>query len=302
LFPNACGGFDLRGDASDANKENQAQIYNGMMGALSDFSAPHNLGLKHQKGLMEALPLNAGDAVLEIGGHRSGVLPFLESLRGIQGRGLDISAAWVQEQNRLARLRGPDTQWVLGDAERLPFADNQFKAIVSFDVFEHLSNIQAAAAECVRVLAPGGRLLCHMPVQDVGGSLDGLQKRFIGEDWRSRQESVGHFHDTMLSASAATTMFENIGLNVTEHGRFNVWIQPIHDHKWLVWLGKLRHGGKGAQEREPSETSPTPPSKPRFQKIYAKYVLPAAALLAAPDRIGQKMGIGGSAWWVLEKP
>ncbi len=302
VFPIAFGGFDLRGDAGDANKENQAQIYDGMMGTLSDFSAPHNLGLKHQKGLLEALPLSAGDAVLEIGGHRSGVLPFLESIRGIQGRGLDISASWVQEQNRLARLRGPKTKWVLGDAERLPFADNQFKAIVSFDVFEHLSDIRAAAAECVRVLAPGGRLVCHMPVQDVRGSLDGLQQRFIGELWRSRQESVGHFHDTMLSASAATTLFQDTGLNVIEHGRFNVWIQPIHDHKWMVWLGKLRHGGKGAQERENRGGSPTAPSKSGFQTVYAKYVLPAVALLALPDRIGQKLGIGGSAWWVLEKP
>jgi ubiquinone/menaquinone biosynthesis C-methylase UbiE len=296
------GGFDLRGDTSDSNKEVQAEIYNGMMGALSDFDHPHNLGLQHQKGLLEGLSLQPGDSVLEIGGHRSGVLPFLENHRGIQGRGLDISAEWVREQNRLASERKADTQWVLGDAERLPFAEGQFKAIVSFDVFEHLSDIGAAVKECARVLAPGGQLLCHMPVQDVRWSLDGLQQRLIGDLWRSRQESVGHFHDTMLSAALATQLFETAGLTVRDHGRFNVWIQPIHDHKWMAWLGKRRHSGKSTQERSLESSSPGKAPKPRFQRLYAQLALPIVTLLASPDRIGQKLGIGGSAWWVLEKP
>lgn len=306
-FPAVFGGFDLRGDTADSNKAVQAEIYNGMMGALSDFDHPHNLGLQHQKGLLEALPLQPGDPVLEIGGHRSGVLPFLESHRRIQGRGLDISVEWVREQNRLATERNADTQWVLGDAERLPFADGQFMAIISFDVFEHLSDIGAAVKECVRVLAPGGRLLCHMPVQDVGWSLDGIQQRFIGDLWRSRQESVGHFHDTMLSALGATQLFQSSGLVVRDHGRFNVWLQPLHDHKWMAWLGKRRHGGKSTQERgAESNTSvsgtPLKAPNPRFQRLYAQFALPVVTLLASPDRIGQKLGMGGSAWWVLEKP
>ena len=301
VYPEVYGGFDLRGDAGDANKENQAEIYNGMMGALSDFSHPHNLGLRHQKGLLDDLPLSKGQPVLEIGGHRSGVLPYLEKTRAIQGRGLDISPAWVQEQNRMAALRGGHTQWVMGDAERLPFPDNQFQAVISFDVFEHLSDIKAAVFECARVLAPGGRLVCHMPVQDVGWSLDGLQQRFIGDDWRSRQESVGHFHETMLTAKMATELFEEAGLRVKLHERFNVWVQPVHDHKWMVWLGKRKHGGKGAQERTASPSTSQGPEASRFQRFYARAVIPIAAVLATPDRIGQKLGVGGSACWVLEK-
>jgi SAM-dependent methyltransferase len=301
LYFRAYGSFDLRGDAGDANKENQAEIYNGMMGALSDFSHPHNLGLRHQKGLLDDLPLSKGQTVLEIGGHRSGVLPYLEKTRQIQGRGLDISAAWVQEQNRLAGLRGGHTQWVMGDAERLPFADNQFQAVVSFDVFEHLSDIKAAVFECARVLAPGGRLVCHMPVQDVGWSLDGLQQRFIGDLWRSRQESVGHFHDTMLTARLASSLFEEAGFSIKLHERFNVWIQPIHDHKWMVWLGKRKHGGKGTQDRKAGASVAQAPGASRFQRFYASAVIPVAAMLATPDRIGQKLGVGGSACWVLEK-
>ena len=298
------GGTDFRPDSTDANKDAQADIYDGMLGELSDYRYPHNLTLAHQRGLLESLPLAAGAHVLEIGGHRSGVLPYLEHVRSIQGFGLDISREWVAEQNRLSALRGRGTVWVQGDAERLPLADESMDAVVSFDVFEHLSNMEAAARECFRVLRPRGTLLCHMPIQDVGGSLDGLQRRFDGDGWRQRQASVDHFHDRMPTAKQATQMFEHLGFEVEEHKRFNVWLQPFHDHKWLTWLGQRRHRGKTTHERTRSHKSslPTGAGASTFQKAYSRVALPVVAALATPDRIGARLGIGGSASWTLRKP
>ena len=174
---------------------------------------------------------------------------------------------------------------------------------MSFDVFEHLTAIRPAVFECARVLATGGQLVCHMPVQDVGGSLDGLQRRFIGDLWRERQESVGHFHDRMLRADQATSLFEEAGFRVKSHERFNVWIQPLHDHKWLTWLGKMRHAGRGTQERTggAGTSSTSQPGASKFQRAYSRLVIPGVRLLALPDRLGQRLGIGGSASWVLEK-
>lgn len=48
---------------------------------------------------------------------------------------------------------------VAGDAHRLPFADDVFEAIISFNTFEHLRDPALAAKELHRVLKPGGRLL-----------------------------------------------------------------------------------------------------------------------------------------------
>lgn len=303
-YPNSGAGHDLRPDLNDRNKDNQADIYDGMLGELSDYRYPHNLTLAHQRELLEELPLHSEARVLEIGGHRSGVLPYLEHIRSIRGYGLDISREWVAEQNRLSGLRGRGTVWVQGDAERLPFSENSMDAIVSFDVFEHLSDMKKAAEECFRILKPRGTLLCHMPIQDVGGSLDGFQRRFDGPGWRERQASVGHFHDRMPTGKEASAMFESIGFDLSEHRRFNVWIQPFHDHKWLTWLGQRRHRGKTTHERTGSHKAALPAGTgaSKFQKAYSRVALPLVKVLASPDRIGARAGIGGSASWTLRKP
>jgi SAM-dependent methyltransferase len=47
---------------------------------------------------------------------------------------------------------------VVGDAHELPFADDTFDAVVSYNTFEHLAEPAAAAKEIYRVLKPGGSL------------------------------------------------------------------------------------------------------------------------------------------------
>jgi ubiquinone/menaquinone biosynthesis C-methylase UbiE/uncharacterized protein YbaR (Trm112 family) len=47
---------------------------------------------------------------------------------------------------------------VVADAHKLPFRDDMFDAVVSFNTFEHLPNPVKAARELLRVLKPGGKL------------------------------------------------------------------------------------------------------------------------------------------------
>jgi SAM-dependent methyltransferase len=49
------------------------------------------------------------------------------------------------------------------DARRLSFADGELKAVLSFDVFEHMFDYRAAFRECYRVLGHGGTLIFTVP-------------------------------------------------------------------------------------------------------------------------------------------
>ncbi|WP_123647136.1 class I SAM-dependent methyltransferase [Lysobacter enzymogenes] len=56
-----------------------------------------------------------------------------------------------------------DSTDVLAAAERLPFVDGCFDAVLSLNVLEHVKDPFQAARELLRVLKPGGRLMCVAP-------------------------------------------------------------------------------------------------------------------------------------------
>jgi len=56
-----------------------------------------------------------------------------------------------------------DTTDIIGVGELLPFKDNSFDAVMSLAVLEHVRDPIRCAAELVRVLKSGGRLLCCAP-------------------------------------------------------------------------------------------------------------------------------------------
>jgi SAM-dependent methyltransferase len=65
--------------------------------------------------------------------------------------------AWGQLSVATERAGGP--RYVRGGAERLPFPDASFDAVVACLVFEHVQGVDAAIAEVGRVLEPGGRFV-----------------------------------------------------------------------------------------------------------------------------------------------
>lgn len=56
-----------------------------------------------------------------------------------------------------------DTTDVLGAAERLPFADETFDAVLSLNVLEHVKDPFQAAREIMRVMKPGAELMAVAP-------------------------------------------------------------------------------------------------------------------------------------------
>lgn len=52
-----------------------------------------------------------------------------------------------------------NSRFVVGDAEKLPFSDNQFDVIICKESFHHYPNVEKFFQSAYRVLKPGGRLI-----------------------------------------------------------------------------------------------------------------------------------------------
>ena len=71
--------------------------------------------------------------------------------------GVEIDLAVARQAS--SRLPGI----VVAPAEALPFADGSFDVLFSHEVIEHVTDDAAAAAEMLRVVAPGGRIVIFCP-------------------------------------------------------------------------------------------------------------------------------------------
>lgn len=78
--------------------------------------------------------------------------------RGATVIGADIAADLVTAARERAEAEGLSIDYRTGDAEKLPFADGEFDAVVSTCGIMFASRPEAAAAELARVVRKGGRV------------------------------------------------------------------------------------------------------------------------------------------------
>lgn len=116
---------------------------------------------------LEALP--HGGRVLDLGCGQGFYFPLYARL-GLTATGVEPDPAPRLEAVRKAKALG--FCMVDAPAERLPFADASFDALVMSEVLEHLRDPAIALAEAARVLAPGGVLLITVPHADYPFSWD----------------------------------------------------------------------------------------------------------------------------------
>ena len=57
----------------------------------------------------------------------------------------------------------PEQHWAVFDADRLPFADQQFDAVFAGEIIEHMPDVAVTLAEWRRVLKPGGIVIVTTP-------------------------------------------------------------------------------------------------------------------------------------------
>ena len=165
--------------------------------------------------------LAAGDGLrLEIG---AGLRPRLP-LDGTVF--VDASAAAV------ATLAKGGARAVVGDVGGLPFPDAAFALVGAFDVIEHVEDDAPVFRELARVLAPGGVLLCSVPLHE--------------HAWTTFDEIVGHYRRYDPDAFAG---------RLAEHGRSHVVLYAPQGRarvrgralpmlaRWRRWIASRSAGG-----------------------------------------------------------
>jgi ubiquinone/menaquinone biosynthesis C-methylase UbiE len=100
----------------------------------------------------------SGTEVLEVGcGHGGGASYLTRTLRPARYVGLDLNPTGIDFCHRRHRL--PELDFVVGDAQDLPFPDQSFDAVINIESSIHYPDFRLFLTEVARVLRPGGRLL-----------------------------------------------------------------------------------------------------------------------------------------------
>jgi SAM-dependent methyltransferase len=112
---------------------------------------------------LDALGTAARGPLLDLG---CGTGSFLAAVGGEveESWGIDIAMRWLLvARKRLDEEGLGRVGLVCGCAERLPFRERSFRAIVAGDAIEHVGDQAATLAESYRALKPGGRLFLASP-------------------------------------------------------------------------------------------------------------------------------------------
>ncbi len=106
--------------------------------------------------------LPTSGTILEVGCGTGGLLAA-SARAGLAIVGADIATRWLVVARRRLADRALSVPLIGAQAERLPWPDASFDAVVADSVLEHLDDPSTALREWLRVVRPGGRLLIWSP-------------------------------------------------------------------------------------------------------------------------------------------
>jgi SAM-dependent methyltransferase len=137
-----------------------AAAYGSDLVALLLGDSYHPGGLTLTRRLVGKLALTSGQRVLDVAAGRGSTALLLATEFGVAVEGVDLAAENVALAERAAAAAcvGERVHFRLGDAERLPFDDDSFDAVICECAFCTFPDKAAAAKELARVVRPGGRL------------------------------------------------------------------------------------------------------------------------------------------------
>lgn len=152
----------------------ERQGHDALAATYHDFFAPVTaLAIEP---LLDAVGLRPGMHLIDVA-TGPGALAAAAASRAAQAVGVDLSPKMVE----LARRLHPGVDFREAEVEHLPFADHTFDALVCGFGLGHFPRPEAAVAECVRVLKPGGRIALSWWDDPARQRIQGIFRETIAE-------------------------------------------------------------------------------------------------------------------------
>ena len=123
---------------------------------------------------VEHAGIESGQEVLDVA-TGTGNAAIIAAQRGATVTGLDLTPKLLEIAAQRASEAGVEIEWIEGDAENLPFADDSFDRVTSVFGVMFAPHQQKAADELRRVCRPGGRIVtCAWTPTGLNGRMFGL--------------------------------------------------------------------------------------------------------------------------------
>lgn len=174
--------------------------------AVKKWEAPDRKFIGHRDGLTVNMSRyhfaarQASGRCLDIGCGRGYGMEHLEK-SCTQCTGLDMSENFLRE----ARQLYPQHTFVHQNAEQLPFEDNRFDTVVSFEVIEHVQDDRAFLQEIRRVATPGALVVISTPNRLVASA--------------GREKPLNKFHVREYIAGEFRALIEGVFEQVEIYGQ-----------------------------------------------------------------------------------
>jgi SAM-dependent methyltransferase len=155
--------------------------------------------------LLAAADLSPGQEVLDVA-TGTGNIALKAAAAGAQVTGVDLTPELFENARQRAAAQSVAVEWVEGDAEDLPFANDRYDRVVSAFGVQFAPRHRVVAQELVRVCRPGGRIaVLNWTPESAIGELFKILGRYLPKppDYASSPPLWGsedHIHELFAGA------------------------------------------------------------------------------------------------------
>jgi demethylmenaquinone methyltransferase/2-methoxy-6-polyprenyl-1,4-benzoquinol methylase len=186
------------------------------------------------------LALQPGDHILDVC-CGTGVWTFsLGQAVGASGQvtGLDFSTGMLRiAEDHLKTYQGDNINFIQGDAQKLPFADNSFDRVVIGFGLRNVPDANKVLAEMYRVLKPGGQAACLETSQPTNLIMHAGWELYFGKVLPLLGGAIHHYHEYnylqqsthhFVSAEVLKSLFLRAGFDDVSYDQFVAGSAAVH--------------------------------------------------------------------------